>query len=1196
MDEYTLCTDNLQPIADQWLNHEFYRSAVVLGIDIGLEGIGLYLRRGPQEVFARSILLELPEAEALAARRQKRAWRHCRKNRKRRLNRLKRLFAKHGLPWLDADRMSRARPFRERYRAITTGVASKEALSICIRHCVAHRGYDYGGTEEGEFPWGDSPLLSKAAEWLSTAYVTPELKDKIELLAPSLVAGKNEEQQRQRFAELLRQRFEWSQQHDIARVLAEHVKGGHDNLRPRARGYNFPRQKVWEHLETIVRKHAHLIEDVDGFLAVLGLDPNKAKNAKEAAKARKRAIFFYNRKTRFEMERHWEKKVNVCPFAAKLGGNPNERCAENGALAIRRWKMLEFATTRRVEVDATEGKGTTKKKRRFLHTLSADAIAKLVAFIERHHAATNPATTSGWSEGKEIVYSDIKAAYGEKAKPASESKSDWNKTYFTQLKDLLTPTIANRKKRASLSAFSANKLFEIATADGTDFNPAQVVARLREAGFYDWRRQASTDFNPFPQVELLLGRRIKRGKKRGELSATCQGLLRRIFAEHREALGGKTVPDYCVLEVIGDPPRNALQRAERQKEMIENREKREKLFEQYAIADSGVASKRRRIMLYEQQRGKCPYTGKDLPSNPLDPSLEIEHIFPAELGGLSVDENLVLTWRSVNAEKGKRTPLQWAGASFTAMLANTQDMKWNARKREIFAWGTKPEHYENGDTTGKLLVPDFGNTTRTAQLARQLRAEIMRWMQVEDKPDEAARRIGTPSGWLVAQARNSWLPAVEYEKVRNNLTHHLIDAAILAHIPPREGMNSVRCGGIFYVESEAVKDPATGATTFRLLTKALPQLSPLPRLKHWLPNNGEYAVCPVWKPRRQSKTQSLGDSTFWKHVRPNEPTVAQRTPLKPDEITDADELRTTLQRMNIPSRLIPSRSALENWLSAATAATKAEKDKLIEPLRLTDGTPVKNLWKFNSKGSFSSPVGWSGKRNPDGKLRELRTISLKYDRLELWLGYDHKKAERARRAKDPNWEQAGWVYQKRLIPDARALRHVKQMGFSFARDKRRKAPAFMQTKPDKPETHETLRDIVLGGRLLPFSHKVGQIRKGDEFKLALLPDGSIRKRPPAGQPEPAAALFTFYTVTALKHGDGNPIVELTNVLFKEKQGTPLEEFPGDVTKRSVAATDDLAYMLGLPVAAELARQCCWRIPKPPRGPSGGSLGTSDALW
>ena len=88
----------MKQVTEYWHGQDFYRSAVVLGIDIGLEGIGLYLRKGAEEVFARSVILELPEAEALAGRRAKRAWRHCRKNRQRRLHRLKLLFVKYGLP------------------------------------------------------------------------------------------------------------------------------------------------------------------------------------------------------------------------------------------------------------------------------------------------------------------------------------------------------------------------------------------------------------------------------------------------------------------------------------------------------------------------------------------------------------------------------------------------------------------------------------------------------------------------------------------------------------------------------------------------------------------------------------------------------------------------------------------------------------------------------------------------------------------------------------------------------------------------------------------------------------------------------------------------------------------------------------------------------------------------------------------
>ena len=1203
--------------SEYWLQHEFYRTAVVLGIDIGLEGIGLYLRKGPQEIFARSVILELPKAEALADRRAKRAWRHCRKNRKRRLHRLRLLFAKYGLPWLPAERMSRSSPFKERLRAVTTGVASREALSICLRSCVAHRGFDYGGTEEGQYPWGGSSKLSDATQWLHTAVVNNELKDLIEDKLEELEADKSPEERRAAFREELRQRLDWSLQHNIEMILRDHAKGGHDNLRSRARGVNFPRKQVWEHIEKIVRhpRHREFFSDPEAFLKELGINPNKAggATAKErlvnAARARRKAIFFYNRKARPEMERHWAKKVNDCPYAQQLDpglAGSKITCGQKGELPIRKWSALEFSATRRVEMETIFGKGKEKRIRRSLHSLSGGAVGKILKAIERHDRTLksgDKAAAPSWDEVKAIIVEDLPTAGNAKVKLATSRKGDWNEIFLEQLRSLTLPTLANRKQRAPLSALAAERLFTLATLDGSDIAPAQFAPRLKAKGFYDWRRAATVDFNPYRQVEVLLGRRIKRGKQRGQLAESCQGLLRRIFAEHHEALDGSAAPDYCVIEVIGDAPRTSRQALEIKSAQDERGQERRERFAAHNLEDSGVGSKRRRITLWHQQEGVCPYTGRELPKDPLDPSLELEHIFPAEMGGLSTDENLVLTWRTVNGDKGKHTPLQFAAmlrVPFEKMLVHTKDMRWSGKKREIFAWGTLREdkddqksHYQPDRV--HLRVPDFGNTTRTAQLARQLRAEVMRWMQVEAQPDEAARRIGTPSGWLAAQARKSWLAASDYQKVRNNLTHHLIDAAVLAHIPPREGMNSVICKGIFYDVREPVRNESTGTMSYRLVTKALPELSPLPRLKHWLPDNGEYAVCPVLKPRSQSKTKTLGDSTFWRQVNREQPTLAQRTVLDANalaklKIADGGALYAHLQRMGIQSVKIPSRDALQKWINAATPTSKADKDTPLQQLKLTDGTPVKSLWKFDSKGSLSAPMGWSGKRSADGTLRELRSLSLKYDRLEIWLGYDHGRADKARIDAEKEERKAlkegrtadaamfakavlaGWVYQRRLIPDSGALRHLKQLGFSFGRDKRRKAPPFMQNHPSRPEGHRSVRDLVLGGRLLPFSAKVGQLRKGDVFRLRLTKDGDIII-------DGSAPYWSSWFRVSATGED----IELKNIIFKEAEDTSLPlGFSNNVLTQKKTSAQVLAAIAGLPIAATEAARRGLRIPQPPR--------------
>ncbi|MDP1590848.1 MAG: hypothetical protein Q8M07_24045, partial [Prosthecobacter sp.] len=453
-----------------------------------------------------------------------------------------------------------------------------------------------------------------------------------------------------------------------------------------------------------------------------------------------------------------------------------------------------------------------------------------------------------------------------------------------------------------------------------------------------------------------------------------------------------------------------------------------------------------------------------------------------------------------------------------------------ALKREIFAWGTRhaesgdgrwPSHYNND---GSLRVPEFGNTTRVSQLARQLRVEVMRWMGVFSDFNEAARRIGTPSGWLAAQARKTWLPANEYTKDRSNQTHHLIDAAVLAHIPPGVGQNHVRCGGIFYNEAVTV------GNTLRWMTLAFRELSPAARLAKWLPADGQYTECPVSRVRSRSKTKPLGDSTFWKQVNKDKPTLAQRTELKPQDFKDDEHaLHAILRRMKLPENQIPSITEIGDWLDRATAATT--KDTVSnEPLRLRDGTPVYNIWKFDKKGSIDPPLGWSGYRNEHDTLTELRSLDEKYDRLELWLGWN-PKAKR-------------WEYQKRIIPARTALRHFQRMGFKW-----KQKQAALVGKSWR-------QDIV--GTLHPFAKRVGIVRKEEVFMLAFNSEKETTLRA-------ATPCWTcWYRVSAVQ---GDKRLKLVSHVFKKAgvpHGLPEIKFMGDV--------DDFAALLGLPIAAKLAAE------------------------
>ena len=132
-----------ESVFHKWRGSHFYKEALVLGLDIGLEGIGVCVRKGSEILYAKTWAYDVPEPARLESRRQLRAARHCRANRRTRLRRLHALFEKHGLPWLanDSEVLLNSDPYVLRHRAIASanGLASAEALGMrtCRREPLA---------------------------------------------------------------------------------------------------------------------------------------------------------------------------------------------------------------------------------------------------------------------------------------------------------------------------------------------------------------------------------------------------------------------------------------------------------------------------------------------------------------------------------------------------------------------------------------------------------------------------------------------------------------------------------------------------------------------------------------------------------------------------------------------------------------------------------------------------------------------------------------------------------------------------------------------------------------------------------------------------------------------------------------------------------------------------------------------------
>ncbi len=1092
---------NIQPLRDKWNADSFYApDTVVLGLDIGIEGIGIAVRRGQEWLYCKTLLVDLPEAKALAERRSFRASRHARKNRRTRMSRLRQLFAAHGLPWVDDDVMSRSDPFKLRYRAITGTLASPEALSICIRSCVLRRGYDYfamsAGAEDAgaEMPWGAGYGLADAKQWLSSAYVDDVLQQRLLDVTP-LLTFNNKELDDKKAAEwqaLVNERRAKADTLGIEATLRDYAKNRINDKK--ARGRNYPRAHVEAHLRFILQRHAHLIERPDEFEAALFCPCDTKLN-------KRKAIFHYNRKTPAEAARHFEGKVKQCPYCTWLE-LPGERCGLTGHPIIRTWKLLDFLSCRTFEL-------VQKKIPLGRHTLPASAVQVLVQSLTAENK---------WNEAKKLLTDTLKKL------SLSLPNSEWNKAQFEQLGDIIAPAAHLRRGRAGMSVSAARVMVAAATADGTDYDPAHIELWKKESGLYTRRAEIDACGGIYPQVQTLLGT-LRKQKSGAPLSFATDGFLQRLFnTTLRDKLGGKCTPDFCVVECVKDPAINTDKARDREKQLKQNRDRRAKLAASFGRNENVSHADFLRMRLFAEQGGGpstpaiCPFTGQELsPSDLFSADLQLAHLWPDSRGGLYMADNLVLTTREVNAAMHNRTPREAAQAalpgwlSWEGMCSQVKKFGWGKYKRDIFA----AEQF-----------PEFNNMTRTAQLARELRRLVAVWMGIAADAEALRMRLGNPCGMYTAAARRSFAwPG--YMKDRSDNTHHRFDAALMTCLPPT-AMNDVLYGGIFRTE----KDEKGNRILLCIDGLNVPDLQQL---------RSDGSDCPVHKIVSRSKSKALGDSTFW-GVNAGGITH-QRTPLAPDKVKSSTELHDFLVKMGVPSHYVPSPKALEKWLVDSQAATKADKVAPLPLLRLTNGTPVRNIWKFSSKGNLDkSPMGWNGTISASGKFDQLRSLSESNDRLELWLGWNAKKKR--------------WEYYKKLIPTATALAGIKRMGLPWRGTKG--APQYLLDLLKRAQAADLHHYVC--GTLPPGAVKVASFRKGDVFRLVFEADLKyLEKLQKDGQAveELKYPVETWGTVTALQ-SDGR--LQCACILYKGKK------------IKKIGSQADLARLVKLPDSpAEMAR-------------------------
>jgi hypothetical protein len=1104
---------NTAPAPSQnWSNSPFYTSSLVLAIDVGMEGIGIALRKGPEILFAQTFLIG-DTTRTLEERRAKRAWRRARASRKKREGMLKAWLIRHQILskeriaaiWHDPSVFQDA--LKHRLRGVEKQLGSPEALTACLRHGIQHRGFDYHLSGDSTYPWGDDLDFSKIKQWGSHGCCSEETARLWKFSLDESDFSDNEEK-RQTIESILDDAVKRYKEEPLESLLRRHFQEEkHPNLRSpfRGPGNHFPRELIKRHLRRICKNSRAFFARTDFDLAVTELiGPMELENSIQDGK--NGCIIDYHRRTREEAKELWERKTKKCPYAPYFGLKKTDgsvlRCSLNGEPEIRRFKLLQFLAERTFVL--SDG---------IKHPVSPTLYEKFKHLLENDITALDKKTTRIKPDKNEIkkwLADSVSSPEtgGRKTKPLCLAKSnDHNKAFLDQLTDLLHPRRSELERRASISAPAASRLMESAMPEGGVFDPEIIKSAWKES-YYLWRMEARGGGPVFPHTVFLFGHPNQRedtsrrsndlpGAQHGHYkgrehpgrrkdgSVQEHGVIRRLFAgqlkdphgrriELSDKLNGATCPNAIIIETIGDIPRGRGQKKQIEEQQKANRKRREELAEKYGFGDRPKRSDLLRAVLYEQQipegeeAALCPVTGQHLAGGPLDPALQVAHIYPDSKGGIYERLNLFLTTGQVNAAMGKRIPFECAdrtevGVSFLPWkeMENLalRRLRWGKAKRELFC-------------RKESTIPEWENLTRMSQLARQLKIEAEHWLGLDRISDPSERihqttsRVGTPTGTLTAACRRAWkqqLPEfMRGDKSRSNLRHHLYDALVLSHIPPGTGLNFTACDGIFFTTKD---------NSEREVLSALPGL--MPDLQPF--EQAHAGSCLVHKHRQKHSKQSRTEQTIYSKsfgsegsdsvkLRVRKPLLVQKQ--GKEDFEPAKGVENWLRHAGIPINKLPPKM-IDAWKESDGS----------KPLRLTDKTPVHSVPVETNKEQWTTLVPH---RNGRKEIIGYKTATEAYDSCIVFAGPKRNKLGAI--ILDPSGQPEEDFYAI-LIPSARNLK---------AYQLRTGSP--WKTSDSPPEDFRPL----------------GKFKKGDLIHIGLTQDKDI------AEAQSQTHLCLWYGVTSIK--------------------------------------------------------------------------------
>lgn len=320
---------------------------------------------------------------------------------------------------------------------------------------------------------------------------------------------------------------------------------------------------------------------------------------------------------------------------------------------------------------------------------------------------------------------------------------------------------------------------------------------------YQFSQNLSGDKNKLPPLSRLHGQQITNPVAKRAISQSIK-VINAVILKHG-------APNKIKVEAAGDLAKTFSDRQKIKKMQDENADYNEKLknrlINEFHVA-TPTGLQITKFKLYEQQNGKCMYSGRALDLNRLfsdERYGEIDHIIPFSRCGNDGLNNKVLVLTEENQQKRNLTPFEAWGSD---------EVKWRdfeARVKATFLPFSKKDRLLAKSLPSEEWNQRAINDTR--YISKFLRSYIRDNLKFADFPDEkGVQRVITPGGAITSYLRRVWHVGGK-NRDENNL-HHATDACIIAAVDQGTIQKVSRLNKYYelfkYADTDEVTDRVTG--------------------------------------------------------------------------------------------------------------------------------------------------------------------------------------------------------------------------------------------------------------------------------------------------------------------------------------------------------------------------------------------------